>query len=262
MKKIAFIGCSHFAAFETGAGQGTDSWTWQLAQRYPVHKYRNYSVGGRGMEYFQWCLMHAKDWGADVVFLNRTYTGRWSMMGEYDEHANSDFVNNWRIEKHSENWDEAYLDVAHAWGSGGENFICGHVAPYLEKKLKLCLSTITETWISTQLRHNYENQWYRLAPKLYNFEKLFVVDWAGPSQLNWAGSVLDKDVISNINTEQCVEDLLKSKVGCSSHDDLWKYGITKSENDNHLTHKGHKMLLEEYILACEDVVNTLTTIKK
>lgn len=254
MKKIAFIGCSHFAAFETGAGQGTDSWTWQLAQRYPVHKYRNYSIGGRGMEYFQWCLMHAKAWGADVVFLNRTYTGRWGMMGEYDEYANSDFVNDWEIEKHSANWDEAYLRIAHMWGSGGENDVAGHVAPHLDKRLKITSQTITETWASTEARRTYENQWYRLAPDLYNFEKIFLVDWAG--------STRDGDIISNINTETSIVGLLTKKFDCELEADLWKYGVTISKTDNHLTEKGHKIVLEEYILACEDVVNTLTTIKK
>jgi hypothetical protein len=254
MKKVAFIGCSHFAAFEPGAGQGTDSWTWQLAQRYPVHKYRNYSIGGRGIEYFQWCLMNAKSWGANVVFLNRTYTGRWAMMGEYDEHANTDFANNWKIEKHSGNWEESYLDVAHSWGSGGNTDVAGHVDPYLEKKLKAALETITETWASTDLRRSYENQWYRQSTTFYNFENIFLVDWAGHSR--------DHDIISNINTEISVVDMLKKKFDCDFELDLFKYGVTRAADDNHLSQRGHKIVLDEYILACEDVVNALTVLKK
>lgn len=255
MKKIAFIGCSHFAAFEPGAGQGTDSWTWQLAQQFPVNKYRNYSIGGRGIEYFQWCLMHAKSWGADIVFLNRTYTGRWAIMGEYDEYANTDFVNDWKIEDHDKNWQEVYLDVAHSWGSGGQTDVAGHVAPHLEKKLKSALATITETWASTDLRRSYENEWYRLAiSNFYNFEKVFLVDWAGVG--------VDGDIISNINTEKSVVDLLKEKFDCKLEMDLWKYGVTISANDNHLTAKGHKIVLDEYILANPEVVNLLTSVKK
>lgn len=255
MKKVAFIGCSHFAAFETGAGQGTDSWTWQLAQKFPVNKYRNYSVGGRGLEYFQWCLMNAKSWGADVVFLNRTYTGRWSIMGEYDEHANSDFVNDWNIVDHGANWQEAYLNVSHSWGSGGKTDVAGHVAPHLEKKLNSALDIITETWASTELRRSYENEWYRLSiNNFYNFENVFLVDWAGAGR--------DSDIISNINTEKSVVDLLKEKFDCEHELDLFKYGITRAANDNHLTAKGHKIVLDEYILANPMVGKSLTAVKK
>jgi hypothetical protein len=247
-KKIAFIGCSHFAAFETGAGQGTDSWTWQLAQLYPGHIYRNYSVGGRGIEYYQWCIMHAKAWGADIVFLNRTYTGRWSIMGEYDEFANKDFVNDWKIVTHTSNWDEAYLDVAHAWGSGGRYNINGHVADHISKPLNAAMQTITETWATTELRRSYENQWYRMAiANLYNFDHVFLVDWAGAD-----------DIISNIRTDTSVVDMFLARFNIKKELDLWKFGITRAPDDNHLSHKGHNILLNDYILSSKQVIAALT----
>lgn len=251
MKKIAFIGCSHFAAFETGAGQGTDSWTWQLAELYPGNRYRNYSVGGRGIEYFQWCIMHAKAWGADIIFLNRTYTGRWAIMGEYDEHANSDFVNDWNVVQHTNNWDEAYIAVAHTWGSGGRHDVNGAVASYLSKPLNAAMQVITDTWASTALRKSYEDQWYRQAVDLYNFDEIFLVDWAGTGD----------DIISNIRTDTSVVELLKKKFDCKFELDLWKYGVTRAKDDNHLTKKGHSIMLHEYILSSDHVKSALTSQK-
>ena len=87
MKKIAIIGCSHFASFTRGAGEAKDSWPWMMANEFPQHQYRNYSEGGRGMEYFQWCLIDAFHWGADIVFMNKTYTGRYNILGMFDSHA-------------------------------------------------------------------------------------------------------------------------------------------------------------------------------
>ena len=260
-KKIAFIGCSHFAAFEPGAGQGTDSWTWQLAQLYPGNIYRNYSVGGRGIEYFQWCIMHAKQWGADVVFLNRTYTGRWSIMGEYDEFANSDFVNDWDIVTHSSNWDEAYLSVAHAWGSGGTHHINGHVADHISKPLNAAMQMITETWATTALRRSYENQWYRMTiANLYNFDNIFLVDWAGSSDISniesRRGSASDY-VISNVRSDTSVVDMLLTKFNVRQEADLWKFGITCAADDNHLSHKGHSIMLHEYLLSNPAVIAAL-----
>lgn len=249
VKKVAFIGCSHFAAFEKGAGQGINSWTWQLAQKYPVNLYRNYSVGGRGIEYFQWCLMHAKSWGANVVFVNRTYTGRWAILGEFDENANKDFVNDWLIENHAPNWDEVYMNVSHCWGSGGSAHVNGQIDNHLVKPVNAALATFTENWATTELRRSYENYWYSVAPSLYNFDNLFVIDWA-PRE--------PEDIISNVRTDTTVASLLINKFNAKHELDLWKYGVTIAADDNHLTHKGHKIMLEEYLLPCENVIKALT----
>ena len=39
---------------------------------------------------------------------------------------------------------------------------------------------------------------------------------------------------------------------------LWKCGITISHDDNHLTHYGNNVLLEQYILANDNVRKALT----
>ena len=65
--KIAIIGCSHFAVTEQPT-QGKHNWSYQLYRLYPHHQYRNYSMGGQGIEQFQWSLLDAKKWGAEASF--------------------------------------------------------------------------------------------------------------------------------------------------------------------------------------------------
>ena len=40
---------------------------------------------------------------------------------------------------------------------------------------------------------------------------------------------------------------------------LYEFGIVISKEDNHLTYKGNKELLEDYILANKNVLNSLTS---
>jgi len=249
IKKIAFIGCSHFSAFETGAGQGKDSWTWQLAEKFPHHLYRNYSIGGRGLEYFQWCIMDAKKWGANIVFVNKTYTGRWGLLGQFDENAPSEFV--WDLHVIDSKWSEVYLKSAHVWGSQGSNHVNGNLAPYLKRSVETALDVVTEVSIANELRKSYEYEWYKIAPSMYNFDDFFLVHWA-PDNEDYPES------LSNFS-DTTVVDMLRAEVGCNHEHELYPYGITLAEDDNHLTHKGHKLVLDKYILSSEKVRNALTS---
>ena len=58
MLKVAFVGDS-FSAYEQ-AGQQKNSWTYLLAKHFPQHTYFNYSLGGRGFDYYHMALLDAK----------------------------------------------------------------------------------------------------------------------------------------------------------------------------------------------------------
>jgi len=261
-KKVAFIGCSHFAVFEQ-SGQGHDSWTWQLSQKFPQHYYRNYSIGGRGLDFFQWCLMDAVNWGADIVFLNKTHRGRWAMLGMFNEASPTEM--SWIEHKHSSNWSECYLQTHYIWGSRGDAHYSfrgigkdaladgdsdGYlVDSYLEKQLTITTDTITNVSILNDLRNNYEDYWYRIAPKLYNFDNLFIVHWEADDD--------DDEILSNIRTDITVIQLLCNIVKCDHWQELFPHGITLAKNDPHLSSKGHKIILEQYILHSKEVRNSL-----
>ena len=253
-KKVAFIGCSHFAVFEQ-SGQGHDSWTWQLSQKFPQHYYKNYSMGGNGLEYFQWCLMDAANWGADIVFLNKTHRGRWAMLGMFSEDSPTEMC--WEEYKHSSNWSEVYLRTHYMWGSRGKShhsygdsseFM---LDPYLEEPLTITQDTITKVSIINDLRNNYEDYWYRIAPKLYSFDNLFIVHWEYTKK--------GKEIQSNIRTDTTVIRLLCNVAECEHSDELFLHGITRAKDDHHLSFKGHNIVLEQYILHSKEVRNSLTS---
>ena len=74
MAKVAFIGDS-FSAYNQD-GQFKNHWSWKLAQKFPKHEYFNYGLGGRGTNYYQWCLLDAKLREVDIIFISRTYNHR------------------------------------------------------------------------------------------------------------------------------------------------------------------------------------------
>jgi hypothetical protein len=260
MKKIAFIGCSHSStdpAYQENPNEPIN-WTWQLSQRYPQHTYRNYARGGQGIEYFQWCIMHAKKWGADVIFINRTYTGRWAMLGAFNDEKQN-FASDWHVQEITENFSEVDLKVTHAWGSGGDtNFSGGVISGFIKKSSRSILRFITNHWAITDLRKTYEDEWYRLCTTMYDFENVFLIDWTGE---------FNEEIISNVRTDISVTMFLHNKLEDTTNSGggnaaLYKLGLVLSETDNHCTNKGHKIVLDEYILSNENVVKSLTSTSK
>ena len=72
--KIAIIGDSYSAYHQPG--QQKNSWTYLLSQYFPQHQYINYSLGGRGYDYYRLAMLDAKMKDVDVVLTNETFNHR------------------------------------------------------------------------------------------------------------------------------------------------------------------------------------------
>jgi len=255
MKKIAIIGCSHFASFQRGAGESKDSWPWLMANKFPQHQYRNYSEGGRGMEYFQWCLIDAFDWGADIVFMNKTYTGRYNILGMFDEFAPTKLNWNTKMVSDKPHFEERHFETAYAWISGGQGHVNGSGPTFVIKEMEQALDTLAKYCLGTEVRNSYEEYWYTAQTKMNKFENFFLVQWGGDF---FNGTNLDqKNFIGNVNKESVVS-FMCNRFDIENEFHLYTNGITKSENDNHLTRKGAEVLLNEYLLMDENVKKALT----
>lgn len=259
-KKIAFIGCSHFAGLEQET-QGKNNWTFQLSQKFPQHEYRNYSRGGQGIQGYQLALLDAKMWGADIIFLNRTYLGRWQL--EFDV-AGHDFKykKNFSI---GNNWTEWMGDFSYMWGStnSGPNRAYGpndrtndikftNVATYFEKNKDFW----RVEYPNNQFRTDWELKWYANVEKLYNFEHVFLLDWTRYSHQVTDENGIDQPTRSSTTWDVDVETHFTGGSWKPSYNQL---GITISEIDQHLNPHGNKRLLEEYILTNPKVKKALTT---
>ena len=264
-KKIAFIGCSHFAAHEVPC-QSKNNWTYQLYKKYSHHQYRNYSGGGKGIEHFQWALIDAKEWGADIVFLNRTYCGRWHYLAELSESGVIGF-NFESQEKNAEpNWEELWCTSQYIWGNvhtGTSNVAKDQMTGKMYTTSSIVGEFFKNVVAPSETRRQYEVSWYSNVTKLYNFEHIFLIDWSQTSHTKTPIELHDDHVVtSNVNDTAVVEWLLK-RFNASGESQgprpLWSVGATISKDDNHLTQLGNQILLDEYILANHNVIKALTS---
>lgn len=265
MKKIAFIGCSHFSATDM-TSQGYNNWTYQLYKKFPQHQYRNYSAGGRGIDYFQIAILHAKDWGADIVFVNRTYCGRWQMFAETDPRGVEGFV--FRAFNEQPNWQEMELTSQNIYGNTHKTYYVNELdeqktPTWRQSPYERIAKFFVKNMAGTETRRQYELMWYKNVTKLYNFEHTFLIDWDPNSHRTFddkTNSYGPRISTSNINENSVVEWFSKRYNATGDkrgRKPLWKFGITISKDDNHLTPKGNLELLEDYILANEGVLKSL-----
>jgi hypothetical protein len=289
VKKIAFIGCSHLSTHDQPSQQ-KNNWTYQLYQKYPHYQYRSYSKGGQGIEHFQWHLLDAKKWGADIVFMNRTYLGRWAMLtqadgkpyGEFDYISNDIFA--------EDNWSEMLPMYECYWGTINDHIrytraadIPGEQFRYDDTDARTTcdkLNTAQPYWklySGSETRLKWELEWYSNVEKLYNFDNLFLLDWnaashqvpkeyankhnyrIGPHPYTDDKNIKHYSVYTSTTWDMPVEDWFYKKYNLDIHKGqaLWKVGIQTSETDNHLSPKGNTQLLNEYILANKKVLDSL-----
>jgi hypothetical protein len=269
MKKVAFIGCSHFSVTEVSC-QGYNNWTYQLYKKFPQHQYRNYSGGGRSMDYFQIALLHAKDWGADIVFVNRTYLGRWQMFAEIDIDGFKGF--DFEVFDQQPNWQELMLKSQILWGNTHYNNSNSQASfSSIKKSADSTGKFLIGYMAGTETRKQYERMWYQNVTKLYDFENTFLIDWDEESHSDYTiepdGTFTFPDppfVTSNVNNTAVVTwfcERYDADGETSGNNPLYKHDIVISKDNNHLTYRGNKELLEDYILANKNVLNALTSHK-
>lgn len=236
-KKIAFIGCS-YAAYDV-AGGFKDHWTYLLSLKYPQHTYRNYSKGGQGYDYFRFCVLDAKMWGADAIFVSSTFTGRHSLLTDHYLSDNTFEFNNLHI---SDNYSTHDLHQNLLWFAGGEP---GSIATY--PWLKRLAYAYAKNILASDTHIDYNYKWMANLDKLYNFEKIYTLDFAkdGPHHYKHQKESV-WEMLWRINNIGLVK---KDKL-------LAEYGYTVAEDDDHWSPFGHSVVLRDYILN-EDVKNYL-----
>lgn len=264
-KKIAFIGCSHFSALEQPS-QGTNNWTYLFHKKYPNHICRNYSQGGKGIEYFQWALLDAKRWGADIVFMLRTYPGRWATFAETSNEGQSF---KFRVTNEEHNWKELAPGFEIMWGSAnsGPNHCVGaeegEAVNYNDNiiaKLETSVRAIPEYFFTgiagAKARLTWEIQWYSEVESMYNFENIFLVEWGDTHQLH------GRDYKCTTTYSDNVMDHLVTKFNVPTNTPnpaiaLYEAGLVVAVDDHHLSLKGNIALLE-YITSPDIVKNAIS----
>jgi hypothetical protein len=269
-KKIAFIGDSHFSPedhFNEESGVPSN-WTWQLSQRFPQHTYYNYSRGGQSIEYFQRALVDAKKRGCDIVFLVKTHTGRmfvdWEPIEERKPPTYTWKETNYIFNDQETNYNVMNPEFQGFWLVPGEHDYFGHgIDLDFDKNLPnvVKFAESYRTYIAPSAsRKEWEMAWYNSAPDVYNFENLFLVNW----KFNKKNNHSEDEVYSNLPST--VQDILLNYIPEDQKflDTLWSSklynnGLSLAEDDDHLTYKGHQIVLEKLILSDDTVLNALNS---
>ena len=232
MLKIAFIGDSYSAYAQDG--QYKEHWSYKLAQRFPQHHYYNYALGGRGVDYHQWCLLDAKQRGIDVVFINRSFNHRVAQLCSDNEFK---FIEDIIDDNYST------LSVSantHIWYSIHSNNPVNTVPRHVfEKELSVALGDKSVSM--TNQDHN--DKWFNNVDQLYNFkhiiklELLPLVENSAQYQLKEAYNIQRKMFLK----EETIEEILLF------------YGLILSLEDDHWTPKANTWVLNNYILTQETI---------
>jgi|13_taG_2_1085334.scaffolds.fasta_scaffold00084_36 hypothetical protein len=236
-KKIAFIGDSFSAYWQTGVEK--NSWTYQLAQKFPQHQYYNYATGGRGHDYYEWCFLDAKLRGIDIIFTNRTFKQR---VTEFGSIGNFEFQENII--------DNNYITLdgpPHVWYSIHRKSSIFTMANNYPKSIESNINQSLERKSISEVYHSWNDKWYDNLDKLYNFKHIFKLELL---------RMVDNPELRTAEVElyeQFVPDGKKifDKDVNSHMVAAYNCGITVAPDDNHWSLLGNTWVLNNFILTKE-----------
>ena len=229
MTKVGFLGCS-YSAYDQKSVQ-ENSWTYQLAQKFPQHQYYNYALGGRGIDYLKWCLLDAKEQNIDIIFVNTTYPSRVGYLVDGGSSLdNFTFVDT----KITENFKLRQLESPHVWANHG---VLGH-NKYSGRLFQdaINLQSISEN------RNTYIKKFYKNITKLYNFKHIVMLNFVSEHKF------MD---------ENCVWYQIYKQFNAYNMETLYNAGIILGLDDDHWTFKGNQWVLDNFVLTKEviDILN-------
>lgn len=241
-KRIAFIGDS-YSDYYYKKGSGKFHWSFLLSKQYPQHTFYTYGKSGMGIDYFKLCIYDCIENNIDAIFLAPSFNGRRLILVDSIE---PDSKNNYKFieEKISSNYSFRGLNIMNTvWASSGS----GKFAYTIYKSLA---ENFAKFSASSNISIQQENKWYNIVDKIYNFEKVWVLDTKS------SGPYVYKH--SNLSI---VETFYKV-MNINPHDkDVYKKLVDKrlviSNEDDHWTPSAHRLVLNHYILN-DDVKNYLT----
>jgi len=261
--KIAFIGDSYMAYDQYE--QEENSWTWLLSQHFRQHKYYNYSLGGRGYDYYRLALLDAKINDVDVIITSDTFNHRVIMQagngdGTFVEAPTS---NPHYIRKSHYN---------HFWKSGQDktNWALG-TAPIPASIIpQLNTALVVKQTSEDYLRYN--QLWFDNMDKLYNFKHIIKLSlllnpnnvkdedmndasWKMQSEYGIVQYLSEQLYLHNSkkpnDLNQIMQDngiSLMEAVGIIKNKLLLKHNLIVSMDDDHWSAKGNKWAFDNYIL--------------
>jgi|TARA_B110000495_G_C23033370_1_gene616182 hypothetical protein len=236
MKKIAFIGDS-FSAYKH-TGQYKNHWSWKLAQQFPQYEYYNYGAGGVGADYCQWCMLDAKRREVDIVFINRTYLSRTSLLN-----GDCDFEFNY--EPISPLYSVLELDkLQHMWYSASNDFYStmhDKGGPWSAKdEAHMGIALRCKALSSMYQDHNMK--WFDNVKNLYNFKHIIPLELIDDGTNDGSNAFAMMAAAHNVHKRDT--------------NALFHAGLTVSLTDTHWSPYGNDWALENYILS-EETVNIL-----
>jgi hypothetical protein len=239
-KKVAFIGDSFSAYWQTEVEK--HSWTYQLAQKFPQHQYYNYAHGGRGHDYYEWCLLDAKLRGIDIIFTNRTFKQRVSEFGS---------IGNFEFEETAIDSNYITLDgPAHIWYSiHRKSGMFRNTQDKYPKNIESNITQSLERKSTSDVYHSWNDKWYDNVDKLYNFKhiiKLELLRMVDNPELHTAEVELYKHFVPG--GEQVFNDDTKVHMKAA-----YDSGITVAPDDNHWSLLGNEWVLNNFILTTKTI---------
>ena len=241
--KIAFIGDS-FSAYEQ-EGQFKKHWSYLLAQQFPQHTYYNYSLGGRGYDYFRLAILDAKMKGVDVVLINRTFNHRTFL--HYGDKLEMFEV----LTEVDDNYTTLAYNCHYWYSLHGEKAICNANPPAPAHMEKAMLDSLSGVSMSTAYQ-TYNANWYDNVDSLYNFKhivKLELLDNPNSERIDNAYIQLMKA----FNVDQQVQRDKFESGSEDASDELRKNLLIENDliisyEDDHWSPKANKWVFDNYIM--------------
>ena len=229
--RIAIIGCS-YSDYESRINYDTDeqinkgSWTYQLAEQYPHHEYRNYAKSGTGTDFHRLCYDECYEW-ADLIILQRTHATRRNIFFNLkdDDHLE------WNVKPRGDlNYSIVQTNMGVCCWTGEtylDDFGSKSAIPHWHKIFNICKEMHPYVTLN-DLMQDASNKWYENVAK---DPKVVVISY----------NYKDKT-----NAWQVFPTPFNSVKDNEKH--WYESGYIILPNDNHQTKKGHTVILEKYIL--------------
>jgi hypothetical protein len=262
--KIAFIGDSYMAYDQYH--QQESSWTWLLSEHFPQHEYYNYSLGGRGYDYYRLALLDAKINDVDIVITNSTFNHRVMIQagdggGIFIEEPTSNPY--YKLKYHH----------YHFWKSGQmEAKSDGLKLTHIPSSIVDQIGTALEVKQTSEDYLTYNQLWFDNMDKLYNFKHIIKLSlllnpnnvkdedmndasWKMQSEYGIVQYLSEQLYLHNSkkpnDLNQVMQDngiSLMEAVGIIKNKLLLKHNLIVSMDDDHWSAKGNKWAFDNYIL--------------
>ena len=262
--KIAFIGDSYMAYDQSE--QEENSWTWLLSQHFRQHKYYNYSLGGRGYDYYRLALLDAKINDVDVIITSDTFNHRVMMQAG---NGDGTFVEAPTSNPHY----TLKYHYNHFWKSGqGKTNGAGVGTAPIPSSILTQINTALVVKQTSEDCLRYNQLWFDNIDKLYNFKHIIKLSlmsnpndikgqdivgatWEMTNHFGVEKHISEQLFLHDSNKPNELDKIMQDKQvdpktahGILKNELLMKHDLIVSMDDDHWSPKGNKWAFNNYIL--------------